>query len=126
MDWGSFGFFFPQDQADKFKWIAYSTMQRAKELGIKGGFNFALKSAYSTDHIISSAFKIANICDNKNLKGAIILGPSSISCTPSIRDNFYDILSHMLEIMMIRCGIINAEAIKLPSSYVKVLGDVLK
>lgn len=126
MDWGSFGFFFPQDQADKFKWIAYSTMQRAKELGIKGGFNFALKSAYSTDHIISSAFKIANICDNKNLKGAIILGPSSVSCTPSIRDNFYDILSHMLEIMMIRCGIINAEGIKLPSSYVKVLGDVLK
>lgn len=125
-DWGSFGFFFPQDQADKFKWIAYATMQRAKELGIKGGFNFALKSAYSTDHIISSAFKIANICDNKNLKGAIILGPSSISCTPAIRDNFYDILSHMLEIMMIRCGIINAESIKLPSSYVKVLGDVLK
>ncbi len=126
MDWGSFGFFFPQDQADKFKWIAYSTMQRAKELGIKGGFNFALKSAYSTEHIISSAFKIANICDNKNLKGAIILGPSSIACTPAIRDNFYDILSHMLEIMMIRCGIINAEGIKLPSSYVKVLGDVLK
>ncbi len=126
MDWGSFGFFFPQDQADKFKWIAYATMQRAKELGIKGGFNFALKSAYSTEHIISSAFKIANICDNKNLKGAIILGPSSISCTPAIRDNFYDILSHMLEIMMIRCGIINAEGIKLPSSYVKVLGDVLK
>ncbi len=126
MDWGSFGFFFPQDQADKFKWIAYSTMQRAKELGIRGGFNFALKSAYSTEHIISSAFKIANICDNKNLKGAIILGPSSVSCTPSIRDNFYDILSHMLEIMMIRCGIINSEGIKLPSSYVKVLGDVLK
>lgn len=125
-DWGSFGFFFPQDQADKFKWIAWATMQRAKELGIKGGFNFALKSAYSTEHIISSAFKIANICDNKNLKGAIILGPSLSTCAPAIRDNFYDILSHMLEVMMIRCGIVDAEFIKSPSAYVRVLGDVLK
>ncbi|MDR0953468.1 MAG: ATP-binding protein, partial [Elusimicrobiota bacterium] len=125
-DWGTFGFFFPQDQADKFKWIVYATMQRAKELGIKGGFNFALKSAYSTENIISSAFKIANICDNKNLKGAIILGPSVTSCAPAIRENFYDILSHMLEVMMIRCGIVDAEFIKTPSAYVKVLGDVLK
>ncbi len=125
-DWGNFGFFYPQDQAEKFKWLAHSVMQRAKELGIKGGFNFALKSAYSTDHIISAAFKIANICDNKNLKGAIILGPSLQVCQESIRDNFYDILTHMLEVMMIRCGIVNAEDIKKPSAYVKVLGDLLK
>lgn len=125
-EWGSFGFFYPQDQADKFKWIAFGVMQKAKELGIKGGFNFALKSSYSTDHIISAAFKIANICDNKNLKGAIILGPSLSVCQESIRDNFYDILTHMLEVMMIRCGIIDAENIKKPSAYVRVLGDVLK
>jgi len=125
-DWGNFGFFFPHEASDKFKWIAFSTIQRAKELGIKGGFNFALKSSYTSEHIISAAFKIANICDNKNLKGAIILGPSSVSCTPAIRDNFYDILVHMLEIMSIRCGIIDSEGIKMPSSYVKVLGDVLK
>lgn len=125
-DWGNFGFFYPQDQADKFKWIAFGVMQKAKELGIKGGFNFALKSSYSTDHIISAAFKIANICDNKNLKGAIILGPSLNVCQDSIRDNFYDILTHMLEVMMIRCGIIDAENIKKPSAYVRVLGDVLK
>ena len=125
-DWGNFGFFYPQDQSDKFKWIAFCVMQKAKELGIKGGFNFALKSSYSTDHIISSAFKIANICDNKNLKGAIILGPSLSVCQESIRDNFYDILTHMLEVMMIRCGIIDAENIKTPSAYVRVLGDVLK
>lgn len=125
-DWGNFGFFYPQDQADKFKWMAFCVMQKAKELGIKGGFNFALKSSYSTDHIISAAFKIANICDNKNLKGAIILGPALSVCQESIRDNFYDILTHMLEVMMIRCGIINAESIKNPSAYVRVLGDVLK
>lgn len=125
-DWGNFGFFYPQDQADKFKWMAFCVMQKAKELGIKGGFNFALKSSYSTEHIISAAFKIANICDNKNLKGAIILGPALSVCQESIRDNFYDILTHMLEVMMIRCGIINAESIKNPSAYVRVLGDVLK
>lgn len=125
-EWGNFGFFYPQDQADKFKWIAFCVIQKAKELGIKGGFNFALKSSYSTEHIISAAFKIANICDNKNLKGAIILGPSLSVCQDSIRDNFYDILTHMLEVMMIRCGIIDAENIKNPSAYVRVLGDVLK
>lgn len=125
-NWGNFGFFFPKESADKFKWIVYATMQRAKELGVKGGFNFALKSAYSTEHIIASAFKIANVCDTKNLKAAIILGPDSKIIQPAIRDNFCDILSHMLEVMMIRCAIIPYENIKKPSSYVRVLGDVLK
>ena len=125
-NWGNFGFFFPKESADKFKWIVYATMQRAKELGIKGGFNFALKSAYSTEHIIASAFKIANVCDSKNLKAAIILGPDPKIIQPAIRDNFCDILTHMLEVMMIRCAIIPYEDIKKPSSYVKVLGDVLK
>ena len=125
-NWGNFGFFFPKESADKFKWIVYATMRRAKELGIKGGFNFALKSAYSTEHIIASAFKIANVCDSKNLKAAIILGPDPKVIQPQIRDNFCDILTHMLEVMMIRCAIISYEDLKRPSSYVKVLGDVLK
>ena len=125
-NWGDFGFFFPKESADKFKWVVYATMRRAKELGIKGGFNFALKSAYSTEHIIASAFKIANVCDSKNLKAAIILGPDPKIIQPAIRDNFCDILTHMLEVMMIRCAIISYEDIKKPSSYVKVLGDVLK
>ena len=47
-------------------------------------------------------------------------------CQKSIRDNFYDILMHMLEVMMIRCGTINFEDIKKPSAYVKMLGDILR
>lgn len=124
--WGNFGFFFPSSQIDKFRWVAFASQEAAKELGIKGGFNYALKSAYSTEHIISAAFKIANICDVKGLKGAVILGPSLMEVKEPIRDNFYDILTHMLEVMMIRCGTINFEDIKKPSAYVKLLGDILK
>ena len=124
--WGNFGFFFPASQIDKFRWVAFASQEAAKELGIKGGFNYALKSAYSTEHIISAAFKIANICDVKGLKGAVILGPSLSEVKEPIRDNFYDILTHMLEVMMIRCGTINFENIKKPSAYVKMLGDILK
>ncbi len=125
-DWGRFGFFFPQDNTDKLNWVAFAIIERAKELGIRGGFRFTLKSSYSTNHLISAAFKIANICDDKNLKGAIILGPSGVGIAPAIRENFYDILTHMLEVMMIRCAIIDPETIKRPSSYTKLLGDVLR
>lgn len=124
--WGNFGFFFPASQIDKFRWVAFAAQEAAKNLGIKGGFNYALKSAYSTEHIISAAFKIANICDLKGLKGAVILGPAFVECKEPIRDNFYDILTHMLEVMMIRCGTINFEDIKKPSAYIKMLGDILK
>lgn len=124
--WGNFGFFFPASQIDKFRWVAFASQEAAKELGIKGGFNYALKSAYSTEHIISAAFKIANICDAKGLKGAVILGPSLSEVKEPIRDNFYDIVTHMLEVMMIRCGTINFEHIKKPSAYIKMLGDILK
>ena len=125
-NWGNFGFFFPTSQIDKFRWVAFASQETAKEIGINGGFNYALKSAYSTEHIISAAFKIANICDLKGLKGAVILGPSLEDCKEPIRENFYDILTHMLEVMMIRCGTINFEDIKKPSAYVKMLGDILK
>ncbi|MGB2578531.1 chromosomal replication initiator protein [Elusimicrobium simillimum] len=125
-EWGKIGFFYPQDNSNMMKWMAYSTGERAKELGIKGSYELALKSSYNPASIISSAFKIANICDNKKLKGAVILGPSVDVCDPSVRENFYDILTHMLEIMLIRCGIINFEKIKAPSTYVKVIAELLK
>lgn len=125
-DWGRIGFFYPQNSSNMMPWMVYALEQRAKELGIPGGFEIAVRSSYSTDNIISSAFKIANLCDNKKLKGAVILGPALTVCEPSVRENFYDILTHMLEIMLIRCGIINAEDAKAPSTYVKVISELMR
>ncbi len=125
-DWGRIGFFYPQNNSGMMPWMVYALEQRAQELGIPGGFEIAVRSSYSTDNIISSAFKIANLCDNKKLKGAVILGPALTTCEPSVRENFYDILTHMLEIMLIRCGIINAEDVKAPSTYVKVISELLR
>ena len=125
-EWGRIGFFYPSHNSNAMGWMVYALEQRAKELGIPGGFEIAVRSSYSTENIISSAFKIANLCDNKKLRGAVILGPALNVCEPSVRENFYDILTHMLEIMLIRCGIINAEALRLPSTYVKVISELLR
>ena len=125
-EWGRIGFFYPQNSSHMMNWMVYALQQRAKELGIEGGFEIAVRSSYATENIISSAFKIANLCDNKKLKGAVILGPALTVCDPSVRENFYDILTHMLEIMLIRCGIINFEDAKSPSTYVKVLSELLR
>ncbi len=125
-EWGRIGFFYPQNSSHMMNWMVYALQQRAKELGITGGFDIAVRSSYATENIISSAFKIANLCDNKKLKGAVILGPALTVCEPSVRENFYDILTHMLEIMLIRCGIINFEDAKAPSTYVKVLSELLR
>ena len=125
-EWGRIGFFYPQNSSHMMNWMVFALQQRAKELGIEGGFEIAVRSSYATENIISSAFKIANLCDNKKLKGAVILGPALTVCDPSVRENFYDILTHMLEIMLIRCGIINYEDAKSPSTYVKVLSELLR
>ena len=125
-EWGRIGFFYPQNCSDMMNWMVYALQQRAKELGIEGGFDIVVRSSYATENIISSAFKIANLCDNKKLKGAVILGPKPNSCDPSVRENFYDILTHMLEIMLIRCGIINYESVRLPSTYVKVISELMR
>ncbi len=125
-EWGRIGFFYPQNCSDMMNWMVYALQQRAKELGIEGGFDIVVRSSYATENIISSAFKIANLCDNKKLKGAVILGPKPNSCDPSVRENFYDILTHMLEIMLIRCGIINYENVRLPSTYVKVISELMR
>ena len=125
-EWGRIGFFYPSNNSSAMNWMVYALEQRAKELGISGGFDIAVRSSYSTENIISSAFKIANLCDNKKLRGAVILGPSLTVCEPSVRENFYDILTHMLEIMLIRCGIINTETMRQPSTYVKVISELLR
>ena len=125
-EWGRLGFFYPSNSSNAMNWMVYALEQRAKELGVSGGFDIAVRSSYSTENIISSAFKIANLCDNKKLRGAVILGPALTVCEPSVRENFYDILTHMLEIMLIRCGIINTEALRLPSTYVKVISELLR
>ncbi len=125
-EWGRIGFFYPQNCSDMMNWLVYALQQRAKELGVEGGFDIVVRSSYATENIISSAFKIANLCDNKKLKGAVILGPKPNSCDPSVRENFYDILTHMLEIMLIRCGIINYENVRLPSTYVKVISELMR
>ena len=125
-EWGRIGFFYPQNSSHMMNWMVYALQQRAQELGIEGSFEIAVRSSYATENIISSAFKIANLCDNKKLKGAVILGPALNVCDPSVRENFYDILTHMLEIMLIRCGIINFEDAKAPSTYVKVLSELLR
>ena len=125
-EWGRIGFFYPQNCSDMMNWMVYALEQRAKELGIEGGFDIVVRSSYATENIISSAFKIANLCDNKKLKGAVILGPQPNTCDPSVRENFYDILTHMLEIMLIRCGIINYENVRQPSTYVKVISELMR
>ncbi len=125
-EWGRIGIFYPQNHSDMLDWLLFALQQRAKELGITGGMELAIRSSYSTENIISSAFKIANLCDNRKLKGAVILGPSIDECDPSVRENFYDIMTHMLEIMLIRCGVINFEDAALPSTYVKTLAELLK
>ena len=125
-EWGRIGFFYPQNNSNMMNWMVYALQQRAKELHIPGGFEIAVRSSYATENIISSAFKIANLCDNKKLKGAVILGPDLDTCDPSVRENFYDILTHMLEIMLIRCGIINAEEVQEPSTYVKIISELLR
>lgn len=125
-EWGRIGFFYPQSQSSMMNWMLFALQQRAKELGIPGGPELAVRSSYSTENIISSAFKIANLCDNKKLKGAVILGPNTMSCEPSVRENFYDILTHMLEVMLIRCGVINFEEASAPSTYVKILAELLR
>ena len=125
-EWGRIGFFYPQNHSNMMNWLVFALQQRAKELGISGGPELAVRSSYSTENIISSAFKIANLCDNKKLKGAVILGPEVTACDPSVRENFYDILTHMLEIMLIRCGVINYEDVSSPSTYVKILSELLR
>lgn len=125
-EWGRIGFFYPQNHSNMMNWLVFALQQRAKELGIAGGPELAVRSSYSTENIISSAFKIANLCDNKKLKGAVILGPETDTCEPSVRENFYDILTHMLEIMLIRCGVINYEDVNAPSTYVKILSELLR
>ena len=125
-EWGRIGIFYPQKYADRMNWMVFALQQRAKELGLEGGFDIVVRSSYATENIISSAFKIANLCDNKKLKGAIILGPRYDECDPSVRENFYDILTHMLEVMLIRCGVINEENVRLPSTYVEVLAELMR
>jgi len=123
--WGKWAFFAPKGDMALAQWMAYSTAERAKSLGLEGGFELQLIQEYETSSLIASAFHIGDACDGVDLQGAVILLPQPTTADKAARDEFSDILTHTLETMLIPCAMIEQEKLKSPASYARTLMDII-
>ncbi|MDD4005155.1 MAG: DnaA/Hda family protein [Elusimicrobiaceae bacterium] len=121
--WGKWGFFGPMGQDRYLDWVMASITERAKELGLAGSFVPAARMEYDPSMLAASAFKIAEECDSKDLYGAVVLGvPGSDSQKMAV---FSESLRHMLGSLSVRLAWFDREKLRAPSSYVRVLLDLL-
>jgi len=121
---GKWAFLCPQGDLSYGRWMAFSLLQRAKELGFSDSFEPALVQEYDTSRLTASAFNIADICQEAGVKAAFVLLPRQEVADKALRDEFFSIVSHILESMLIPCTSIEHEKLKSPAAYTRALLDM--
>ena len=123
--WGKWAFLCPAGDLPYAQWMAYSTAERARVMGLDGSFEIGLKQEYDTSALIASAFRLGDICESLDLQGAVLLLPSPSAVDKAVREEFADIITHTLETMLIPCSVIEQEKLKSPAAYARILMDIV-
>jgi len=121
------GVFYPKGAKDYGKWLLHRLAVTAEQrFGIKDCFEVIVEREYDDADLVRSAFRIANTGDDKELQGALIIGPSKSDAEAAAVEDFGDIAHHMLESMLVRCALV--DYIKGPSqaAQLRALLDLVR
>ena len=121
------GVFYPKGAQAYGKWLLHQLAVTAEQrFGIKDCFEVMVEREYDDGDLVRSAFRIANTGDDKELQGALIIGPSKSDAEAAAVEDFGDIAHHMLESMLVRCALV--DYIKGPSqaAQLRALLDLVR
>ncbi|MCX5783409.1 MAG: DnaA/Hda family protein [Elusimicrobia bacterium] len=121
--WGKLGCFSPVGGKAYADWAAAKIMEKSAELEINGSFELAFKYEYDSSNLLEATFKIADICDEQGVQGALIIGPA---VEDAAAQDFFNVTRQMLDSMFVRCGCIENFRLKSPSAFLRLLLDLLR
>lgn len=121
------GVFYPKGGDAYGKWLLHRlTVMAEQRFGIKNCFEVVVQRDYDDNDLVRSAFRIANTGDDRELQGALIIGPSKTDAEAAVVDDFGDIAHHMLESMLVRCSIVDYIKGASSSAQMRALLDLVR
>jgi chromosomal replication initiation ATPase DnaA len=123
--WFKWGIFHPKGMRKEAQFLLYSLHERAKELGLNTEWNQVFIEEYNSDELYGIPFKIGNFASDRNVNGAIILGPQPTSALGAQEAEFRHITFKILDSFLVKGGWLPFEKLKSKAAYTKLLMDLV-
>lgn len=123
--WFKWGLFHPKGMKREAQYALYSLHERARELGLNTDWHQVFIEEYNSDELYGIPFKIGNYASERNVNGAIILGPQPTSALGAQESEFRHITFKILDSFLVKGAWLPAEKIKSKAAYAKILMDLV-
>jgi chromosomal replication initiator protein len=123
--WFKWGIFYPKGMRREADYALYALHERAKELKLNTEWSQVFIEEYNSDELYGVPFNVGNFASEKNVNGAIVLGPQSTSALGAQESEFRHIAFKILDSFLIKGAWLPMEKIKSKSAYAKILMDLV-
>ena len=123
--WFKWGLFYPKGMPREAQFLLFTLHERAKELGLNTEWSQVFTEEYNPDELYGVPFKIANFASEKNVNGAIVLGPQPTTALGSQEAEFRHITFKILDSFLIKGAWMPSANLKAKSAYAKMLMDLV-
>jgi len=123
--WFKWGIFYPKGMKREADFALFMLHERAKELGLNTEWSQVFIEEYNSDELYGIPFKIGNYASERNVNGAIILGPQPTSALGSQEAEFRHITFKILDSFLVRGTWLPSGKLKSKAAYVKMLMDLI-
>ncbi|OGR70872.1 MAG: hypothetical protein A2089_10315 [Elusimicrobia bacterium GWD2_63_28] len=123
--WFKWGLFYPKGMKREAQFALYSLRERAKELGLNTDWSQVFTEEYNSDELYGIPFKIGNYASERNVNGAIILGPQPTSALGAQEPEFRHITFKILDSFLVKGAWLSSEKLKSKAAYAKILMDLV-
>jgi hypothetical protein len=103
----------------------YSLHERAKELKLNTEWSQVFIEEYNSDELYGVPFNVGNFASEKNVNGAIVLGPQPTSALGAQEAEFRHIAFKILDSYLIKGAWLPLEKLKSKAAYAKILMDLV-
>lgn len=124
--YGRLGVFIPKGEAKYLPWVSNSFALQLNQLGVGGGFYNVFSCEYDTASLLLSAFRIAELCYDEKLDGAIVVSPIASTIGENKINDFHDFVRHMLESVLVSCGWVRFEQMSSPQEYLRAITELIR
>ncbi len=123
--WFKWGLFYPKGMRREAQFALYSLHGRARELGLNTDWSQVFMEEYNSDELYGIPFKIGNFASEKEVNGAIVLGPQPSSALGAQEAEFRHITFKILDSFLIKGAWLPMERLKSQAAYTRMLMDLI-
>jgi len=123
--WSKWGIFHPKGMRREADFALFKLHERAKELNLNPDWSQIFIEEYNPDELYGIPFKIGNYASERNVNGAIVLGPQPTSALGAQEAEFRHITFKILDSFLVKSSWLPSAKLKSKAAYAKILMDLV-